>query len=122
MPTNTRVRARTHTYARTHGHAGFINPVTKEFPRITAAFCIDATATWIGALLGIPPLTTYIESATGIREGGRTGITALAVGFYFFLAMFFTPVSHHHHHHHRHCSISFNGFAAFSSSQCASRR
>ncbi|PNW81797.1 hypothetical protein CHLRE_06g260700v5 [Chlamydomonas reinhardtii] len=71
---------------------GFINPITKTFPRMTLAFSVDATAIWVGALLGIPPLTTYIESATGIREGGRTGITAIMIGFYFFLAMFFTPI------------------------------
>ncbi|KAG2430674.1 hypothetical protein HYH02_013671 [Chlamydomonas schloesseri] len=71
---------------------GFINPITKAFPRMTLGFCVDATATWVGALLGIPPLATYIESATGIREGGRTGITAIMIGFYFFLAMFFTPI------------------------------
>ncbi|KXZ52152.1 hypothetical protein GPECTOR_10g781 [Gonium pectorale] len=71
---------------------GFINPVTKTFPRMTLGFSVDATAIWVGALLGIPPLTTYIESATGIREGGRTGITAIMIGFYFFIAMFFTPI------------------------------
>ncbi|KAG2492665.1 hypothetical protein HYH03_009080 [Edaphochlamys debaryana] len=71
---------------------GFIDPITKTFPRMTWAFCVDATAIWVGALLGIPPLTTYIESATGIREGGRTGLTAIMIGFYFFIAMFFTPI------------------------------
>ncbi|KAG2483622.1 hypothetical protein HYH03_017502 [Edaphochlamys debaryana] len=71
---------------------GFIDPITKSFPRMTWAFCVDATATWIGALMGIPPLATYIESATGIREGGRTGLTAIMIGFYFFIAMFFTPI------------------------------
>lgn len=43
------------------------NPITKTFPRMTLAFSVDATAIWVGALLGIPPLTTYIESATGAR-------------------------------------------------------
>ena len=39
----------------------------------TVAFCVDAVATSIGALLGTSPVTTYIESAPGIEEGGRTG-------------------------------------------------
>lgn len=71
---------------------GFIDPVSNTFPRMTAAFCVDGVATWIGALMGIPPLTTYIESATGIREGGRTGVTAIMVSIYFLIAMFFTPI------------------------------
>ncbi|PNH06565.1 Adenine/guanine permease AZG1 [Tetrabaena socialis] len=71
---------------------GFINPVTKTFPGMTEGFCVDATSIWIGALLGIAPLTVYIESATGIREGGRTGITAIMVGFYFLISMFFAPI------------------------------
>lgn len=46
----------------------------------------------IGSLLGCAPLTVYIESASGIREGGRTGITAIVVAFGFFIALFFTPL------------------------------
>ncbi|XP_077239155.1 AZA-guanine resistant1 [Tasmannia lanceolata] len=56
------------------------------------AFMSDATAIVVGSLLGTSPVTTFIESATGIREGGRTGITALTVSGYFFLAFFFTPL------------------------------
>nr|XP_043633733.1 adenine/guanine permease AZG1-like [Erigeron canadensis] len=56
------------------------------------AFMSDATAITIGSLLGTSPVTAYIESSTGIREGGRTGITALAVAGYFMLAFFFTPL------------------------------
>ncbi len=44
---------------------GFVNPVTKTFPRMTLAFCMDGTAIMVGALLGIPPLTVVVESATG---------------------------------------------------------
>ena len=65
----------------------FIDPITKNFPRITAAFCVDAISIWVGALLGIAPLTVYIESATGIREGGRTGITAITTSLFFAGAM-----------------------------------
>jgi len=56
------------------------------------AFMSDALAIIIGSLLGTSPVTTFIESSTGIREGGRTGLTALTVSFYFFLAFFFTPL------------------------------
>lgn len=42
--------------------------------------------------MGTSPIATYIESAAGIREGGRTGITALTCAFYFFIALFFVPV------------------------------
>ncbi|KAJ7959557.1 Adenine/guanine permease [Quillaja saponaria] len=56
------------------------------------AFMSDATSIVVGSLLGTSPVTTFIESSTGIKEGGRTGITALTVGGYFFLAFFFTPL------------------------------
>lgn len=56
------------------------------------AFMSDAASIMVGATLGSSPVTVYGESSTGIREGGRTGITALTVSFYFFLALFFTPL------------------------------
>uniref|UniRef100_A0A2P2PI19 Xanthine/uracil permease family protein n=1 Tax=Rhizophora mucronata TaxID=61149 RepID=A0A2P2PI19_RHIMU len=56
------------------------------------AFISDATSIVVGSLLGTSPVTAYIESSTGIREGGRTGLTALTVAGYFFLAFFFTPL------------------------------
>ncbi|MCI60231.1 adenine/guanine permease AZG1-like, partial [Trifolium medium] len=43
------------------------------------AFMSDATSIVVGSLLGTSPVTAFIESSTGIREGGRTGITALTV-------------------------------------------
>lgn len=46
----------------------------------------------IGSLLGCAPLTVYIESASGIREGGRTGITAIVVSMGFFISLFLTPL------------------------------
>ncbi|GFH18799.1 uncharacterized protein HaLaN_15660 [Haematococcus lacustris] len=71
---------------------GFINHRTSEFPRQTAAFCVDGIAIIIGSLLGTSPLTVFIESATGIREGGRTGLTALTVAAWFLVSLFFTPI------------------------------
>jgi AGZA family xanthine/uracil permease-like MFS transporter len=52
----------------------------------------DAIATIAGSLFGTSTTTTYIESGSGIAEGGRTGLTALSVAFFFLLALFFTPL------------------------------
>lgn len=56
------------------------------------AFMSDASSIIVGSLLGTSPVTTFIESSTGIKEGGRTGLTAITVAGYFFLAFFFTPL------------------------------
>ena len=71
--------------------AGFINE-NREFPRMTFAFTVDGVASIIGSLMGTSPVTAFIESASGIREGGRTGLTACVVGCYMFIALFFTPL------------------------------
>lgn len=63
-----------------------------ELPGADRAFMSDATGTTAGALLGTSTVTTYIESATGIEEGGRTGLTAVVVGILFLLSLFFTPL------------------------------
>ncbi|TVQ02670.1 MAG: NCS2 family permease [Balneolaceae bacterium] len=52
----------------------------------------DAIATLFGSLAGTSTTTTYIESASGIEEGGRSGLTAFTVAILFLLALFFTPV------------------------------
>ncbi len=52
----------------------------------------DAAATVIGSLLGTSTTTTFVESASGIAQGGRTGLTSATTAVLFFLAMFFTPV------------------------------
>ncbi len=49
-------------------------------------------ATVVGACLGTTTTGTYIESAAGIEEGGRTGLTTLTTGILFLLALFFTPI------------------------------
>ena len=54
--------------------------------------CIDAVATMIGAVLGTSPTTAYAESAAGIEQGGRTGLTSLVVGILFLLALIFVPI------------------------------
>ncbi len=53
---------------------------------------IDAIATMIGAAIGTSTTTSYIESAAGIEEGGRTGLTSVCTGLMFLLALFFVPV------------------------------
>ena len=63
-----------------------------ELPRANQAFAADAVGTTVGALLGTSTVTTYVESATGIEEGGRTGLTAAVVSILFLLSLFFTPI------------------------------
>ena len=50
--------------------AGFMN-AKKEFPRQTFAFCVDGLSSIIGSFMGTSPIAAFIESASGIREGGR---------------------------------------------------
>ena len=57
------------------------------------ALLADSTATIFGSLVGTSTTTSYIESAAGIRVGGRTGLTAVTVGLLFLLAMLFAPVA-----------------------------
>lgn len=71
------------------------NDIPKKgmFPRkIDKALFADATATSIGALLGTSNVTTYVESAAGISEGGRTGLTSVVTAICFALALFIAPV------------------------------
>ena len=52
----------------------------------------DAIGTTCGAMLGSSTLTTYVESASGIAEGGRSGVTAFTVGIFFIIALFLSPI------------------------------
>lgn len=63
-----------------------------RLPRVTQALLSDAVGTVAGAALGTSTVTSYIESATGIQAGGRTGLTALVVAALFVLALFFSPL------------------------------
>ena len=56
------------------------------------ALLADAIGTTAGALLGTSTVTTFVESASGVAEGGRTGLTALSTSFFFFLSLFLFPV------------------------------
>ena len=60
--------------------------------RIKEAFMADSIATTAGAMLGTSTTTTYVESAAGVAQGGRSGLTAFAVGCCFVIALFFSPL------------------------------
>jgi AGZA family xanthine/uracil permease-like MFS transporter len=60
--------------------------------RVKQAFMADSIATTVGAILGTSTTTTYVESAAGVAQGGRSGLTALVVGGCFVIALFFSPL------------------------------
>ena len=69
--------------------------VTKEdgtIPHVKEAMMSDAIGTTAGALLGSSTITTYVESASGIAEGGRSGLTSFFVGVMFLLSVFLAPI------------------------------
>ena len=63
-----------------------------KLPRIKGALMADAVATSVGAVFGTSTTTTYVESASGVTEGGRTGLTAITTGILFLLALIFSPL------------------------------
>jgi AGZA family xanthine/uracil permease-like MFS transporter len=63
-----------------------------KLPRIKGALLADAIATSAGAVLGTSTTTTFVESASGVTEGGRTGLTAFTTGILFLLALIFSPL------------------------------
>lgn len=71
--------------------AGFVD-AQGRLPGSDRAFTADAIGTVAGAALGTSTVTTYIESATGVEEGGRTGLTAVVVALLFLLSLFITPL------------------------------
>jgi AGZA family xanthine/uracil permease-like MFS transporter len=70
------------------------NMLDKEgrVPRVKQALMADAVGTTVGAMLGTSTVTTYVESAAGVSEGGRTGLTSLTVAGLFLLALFLSPI------------------------------
>jgi len=63
-----------------------------QIPNVKKAFYADAIGTTSGAIFGTSAVTTYVESAAGVSEGGRTGLTALVTAGCFVLALFFAPL------------------------------
>lgn len=76
------------------GVASKANLLDKEgkLPKASQVLLTDAIGTTFGALMGTSTVTTYVESASGVAEGGRTGLTSLVTGGLFLLALFFSPL------------------------------
>ena len=64
----------------------------KEFKGQQWAFLADGIGILVCSMVGISPVNVYLESAAGIEEGGRTGIVPIVVSFFFFVALFFSPI------------------------------
>lgn len=63
-----------------------------KLPRIRGALLSDAIGTSVGAMLGTSTTTTFVESASGVAEGGRTGLTAVVAAILFGLSLFLSPI------------------------------
>lgn len=70
-----------------------IDPVKGTFPRIGKVLCTDSIGAILGSFCGTSTVTSYIESASGVAEGGRTGLTAVTTGLLFLVAIFFWPLA-----------------------------
>jgi len=71
--------------------AGFVDDEGKV-PGIRSILTVDSIAAAVGGFFGSSSITTYIESAAGVAEGGRTGLTSIVVGLLFLASAFFSPV------------------------------
>ena len=72
--------------------ADMVDKKTGKIPRLKDAFMADAIATTIGAVLGTSTTTTYVESASGVAQGGRSGFTAFITACCFAVTLFFSPL------------------------------
>ncbi|MGO1369007.1 MAG: NCS2 family permease [Senegalia sp. (in: firmicutes)] len=79
------------TLVGTGAKAGFINKEGK-LKNMDKALFADSIATSVGALLGTSTTTTFVESASGVSEGGRTGLTSVTIGVLFLLSLFLAPI------------------------------
>ncbi|MBR0300945.1 MAG: NCS2 family permease [Bacteroidales bacterium] len=75
-----------------HQGAGLIKKGGDEIDGVEKMFLADSIATICGACFGTSTTTTYVESASGVGEGGRTGLTAFSVAVFFALALFLSPI------------------------------
>ncbi|MBE0664321.1 MAG: NCS2 family permease [Candidatus Aminicenantes bacterium] len=71
--------------------AGFLDRAGR-MPRLKNVLFVDSLGALCGGLFGCSSVTTYVESAAGVSEGGRTGLTSVVAGVLFLLAVFFTPL------------------------------
>ena len=63
-----------------------------KIPRLKEIFMTDSLATTLGAIMGTSTVAVYVESAAGVNEGGRSGLTAFITGICFLIALFFAPL------------------------------
>ena len=71
---------------------GLVEEDTGNIPGSIWVFFASAVGTCVAALLGSTPIICCIETASGIKEGGRTGLTACVIAFYFLLSLFLSPL------------------------------
>ncbi|UYM14874.1 NCS2 family permease [Endozoicomonas euniceicola] len=64
-----------------------------KMENMNRAMITDGSASWVGAIMGAPTVTTYVESASGVAVGGRTGLTAVFIGLLFLLTLFLSPLA-----------------------------
>ncbi len=72
---------------------GWVDEKTGTMPRLREVLIVDSVAAMVGGLAGASSATTYIESAAGVEEGGRTGLTSVVVGILFLLCVFLSPLA-----------------------------
>ena len=72
--------------------ADMMDQKTGHIPRLKQAFLADSIATTVGAMLGTSTTTTYVESAAGVAQGGRSGLTALVIACCFAVTLFLSPL------------------------------
>ncbi|MBR5531014.1 MAG: NCS2 family permease [Bacteroidaceae bacterium] len=63
-----------------------------KIPNLKEVFVVDSVATTAGAMMGTSTVAVYVESAAGVNEGGRSGLTAVTTGIFFLLALFLSPL------------------------------
>lgn len=81
------------TLVGTANRAGLLKDTKKGQKTIGKAMLVDAAGVSAGAVLGTSTITAYVESASGVAEGGRTGLTAVTTGVLFLLALFIAPLA-----------------------------
>ena len=74
------------------GAAAHLNDEHGNLPKLREALSADAAAASVGALLGTTTTIIYLESAAGVEQGGRTGLTSISTAFCFLVALFLTPI------------------------------
>lgn len=80
------------TLVGTASRAGMVDE-NGEMPNMKQALISDAVATVVGSATGTSTVTTFVESASGVEAGGRTGLTALVTGILFLACMFIAPIA-----------------------------